>query len=909
MNVLLNSIINGPAHYSQSHHLSNDLTIVVVLGALVAEIVVAWLIVLLTFKAIQNFKPFISFVLRRFNVGREDSKNVFLELTFPATTTKSAYATEQLHILLRHHMASQSRLNHLAAYKRLHSLELYSTKDKGIRYIVVVPETEVEYIEHSLRSYLPGLKIKQVPDYLKLIKGSTAGVVELRLSNDYVLPLKDHKALEEHDFMAYLTGHMTKLNEDGLIGLQIVVTPVLNNTHHRVNRHVKRFESLIARGQSVGDELTIIRNANNFYLWLLWYPLYWFISTMMKVVTGLFDILVTMFSKDHNLPGFMRDNNKLPSDNPYANELSKSVKSKIDQPLFEVSIRVLVASKDKSVITNRLESILATFKPFTTTRQSITNSGDNASLLIKNKHLFDRYKTRVLSLHFPDQQTILSSSELSDLYHFPNTDLTRTEDLVKSRSTELPAPLSIKRSDTDLDVIVGVNKHGGDERPIGMTLEQRQKHTYIIGKTGMGKTTMLTNMIYQDMLNGKGLAVLDPHGDMFKELLGLVPKHRLKDVVVFDPSDRDYPLGLNIFDPGIAFISDDDKKEWIASSLIDVFKKLSDQKQWWGPKMEHNLRSAVLTALEQPNPSLYTIQRLLTEKSYQRTVAKDLKDPVLKQFWAKEFRLLGNMQLANEASPLTHRIGRFITTKMSRHILLQETSTLRIADIMNEGKILLVNLSKGDIGEDQSYFFGTLLSALIWMAAFQRTKIPEKDRRDFFLYIDEFQNFATPQFMDIISEGRKFHISLILSHQNIAQIADQNLLESVATNAHNLITLKVGPKDEAFMLPHMRPVVEKGDMINLAPYHFYMKTTYEESEDAFSGETVPLDVLGSSETKQKVINYSRNQYALTVQELEESMDKLFAGHAPKRQQRKNTTKKSVKSQNADNNSAGKLKEM
>jgi hypothetical protein len=270
-----------------------------------------------------------------------------------------------------------------------------------------------------------------------------------------------------------------------------------------------------------------------------------------------------------------------------------------------------------------------------------------------DKHL-PRFRERVLSPHVISHPTILSASELADLYHFPNTDLTKTEGLVKSRSRDLPTPLSLKGDNAKFDVVVGANEFGGEVQEIGISLEQRQKHTYIIGKTGTGKTTLLKSSIYQDMLNGKGLAVFDPHGDMFRELLQIVPEHRRKDVIVFDPSDREHPIGLNILDPGIEFEDEDDKHEWVTSTVLSVFAKLADENQW-GPRMEHILRNTTLTALQTPNPSLYTLQRLLTDKKYQKEVAKKLKDPALKQFWDKEFKMMGSMQMSNATAPLTHR--------------------------------------------------------------------------------------------------------------------------------------------------------------------------------------------------------------------------------------------------------------
>lgn len=306
-----------------------------------------------------------------------------------------------------------------------------------------------------------------------------------------------------------------------------------------------------------------------------------------------------------------------------------------------------------------------------------------------------------------------------------------------------------------------------------------------------------------------------------------------------------------------------------------VFKKLADE-QYWGPRMEHILRNATLTALQTPSPNLFTLQRLLTDKKYQKQVAATLKDPVLKQFWQKEFALMGTMQLSSVTAPLTQRLGSFISSKMSRHILLQEKSTISISQIMDEGKILLVNLSKGDLGEDQSFFFGTIFTSFIWMAAYQRTKTPEKQRRDFFLYVDEFQNFATSRFSEITSEGRKFHISLIASHQNIAQVKDQDILKVVAGNSNTIICLKASPDDEKFILPFMAPEVEKGDIVNLSPFSFFMKVSTDESEDAFSGKTVPVNIEGSERTKDAVIDYSRKQYTTPRSKVERYLENLFA---------------------------------
>lgn len=774
--------------------------------------------------------------------------------------------------------------HHLLRHRETYSLELAATRDGGIRYIMAVPPKEKDAIKRSLLSYMPGLKVNEVNDYLPrgTASESITGVTELKFSADFVLPLQDHKTLNEHDTIAYLAGHMTKLAARELVGFQLIVSPIMSSTHPHITRRLSAIRKLISTNQPLAPKLRP-RNPSlplfflPLFLRLIFTPLFW----ALKGVGSFAVNLPALLTDDHYHQNKAAQRAALPAAiaaDPYEVELAETIKAKTTQHLYEATIRILVSAQDAATVESRTAEMVASLRSFSSPHQSITTRR-NIPLLSSPTSRLGGYRSRALSADFIDQNMVLSSSELADLYHFPNSNFTKTEGLVKSRSRELPAPLSLKNG-TPFDVIAGASRYGGETLPIGLTLNQRQKHTYVIGKTGMGKTTMLTSMIYQDMDSGKGLAVLDPHGDMFHELLQMVPEHRRQDVVVFDPSDREFPIGLNLLDPGVDFASEDDRQEWITSTVLSVFAKLSDE-AFWGPRMEHILRYATLTALQLPNPTLYTLQKLLTNKSFQVETAKTISDPVLKQFWQKEIALLGDMQLATVTAPLTHRLGHFIATKMSRHILLQQKSTVRIADLMNEGKILLVNLSKGNLGEDQSTFFGLMLTSLIWMAAYQRTKIPERDRRDFFVYVDEFQNFATPRFAEITSEGRKFRVSLIASHQNIAQIEDANLLMIVAGNAATIICLKASPSDEDFILPFMQPEVSKGDIVNLAPYQFFMKTSGEASEDAFTGQTTPVNVPKEESVEQAVVAASRARYGVRREVVEKFVEALLSASSKK----------------------------
>jgi len=834
-----------------------------------AYIVSAWIVLAVIFKLIILIRQL-----------KESS--VFLEITPPKETEITAISTTQLFNLINDLLDNNSWIDKILLRQIIASFEIVSTKEKGIRFLIRMPDDLVNSFETNLRTYIPGIQIKKTSDYLVEtdIEKKEVKVLDFKLSKHFAFPIGEHKDLKKHDPLAYMVNNMGKLEEDELAVIQIVLKP-LNRIEQRLTRDkIQEIKLSIKRdrfvewlsGKGKIDLFSVLANILDSVAKIAVMPL----LVAAEFVTG----------NEGKLPE--RSKTKIAS-TPESKEIEGFVKTKLSQPLFETSIRALIVT-NKHQLKERQKGLISSFACYRhSTGQSITTKIN----LLGN--ISQRIRLWQFKYHLVSSSMILSTSEISALYHFPFRADSDTPDLMRVKSRELPAPLSLRQTDNNYDVIFGVNKYDNGNVPIGLTLEQRQKHMYIIGKTGMGKTTLLKNAIYQDMLNGKGLAVFDPHGDLLQELLEIIPENRKEDVIVFDPSDRQWPIGLNILAPGIKFTDKEDEQEWITSSVLGVFAKIT-AKEYWGPRMEHILRNTTLTALHTENPSLFTLQRLLTDKGYQKKVAANLKDPVLKQFWNKEFALLGTMQLSSVTAPLTQRLGNFITTKMSRHILLQEKSTVSVSQIMDEGKILLVNLSKGDLGEDMSFFFGTVLTSLIWMAAYQRTKIPEKERRDFFLYVDEFQNFATPRFSEITSEGRKYHVSLIASHQNIAQVEDQHILKVVAGNANTIICLKASPDDEKFILPFMEPEVEKGDIVNLPPYRFFMKLTNEKSENAFSGVTVPLDNEPSRIIKEEVLKHSRKHNATPRQEVEEYLDKLFTGRLdesskPKPEVKVKTTKK------------------
>ena len=819
------------------------------------------------------------YLLRKFgwHIMNRKQKLVFLELTFPSMTSKSAYATEQLFTLL-HNLAGQKKFHHkLLGHKKQYSLEIVATREEGIRYILAISATDAPIIHKSLLSYLPWLKMKEIKDYLpadlrgkKKSKDGKSGVIELKLASDFALPLQKHKTLEEHDPIAYLTGNMTKLNSDELIAFQAVVTPLSKYSHGSTLKHIGSIQQRIYANRSLVDKL--FPNHLEKLMAIPWTILKFVALAVQFTIKFIMSMVIAVWdTKGDSVPFFQKEPPVVviqETQNPYEQQLKTDVKEKIDQPMFETSLRLLVRSSDAKHYHLRTSGFLASFGSLGSSYQSLILKTRNLiSLLFP---VLSSFTARQVSLA---GNPILSASELTDIYHFPYTETTKTEDMVKTKSQPLPAPLSFKQASTKFDNVFAKNNYGGSETPIGQTLEERRRHTYILGATGSGKTTLLSSMIYQDILNGKGVAILDPHGQLIEKLMQVIPKERLKDVVWFAPDDHEYPIALNLFDlpknDSISLSLLQKQKSLVASSIISIFQKFYDAK-YFGPRMEYVLRNAILTALETESPTLLTILDILTKKSYRKEIVRDLENKILKDYWLNEFEKLGSMQRNNVISPITNKVGGILSSPINYNILTQPKSTINFDQIMNEGKILLCDLSKGKIGEDESSFFGSLIIAKIQLAALSRASISEEKRKDFYLYVDEFQNFATATFAELVSEARKYRLSAILAHQSISQIENRDIVKIILANVGTVICFKTAnPEDEQFILPIFSPEVLKHEIGNLPLYNFYMKVSVGQAQDTFLAQADNFTVKGSEKTAEIAINESRKRYATIVEEAKE----------------------------------------
>lgn len=400
-------------------------------------------------------------------------------------------------------------------------------------------------------------------------------------------------------------------------------------------------------------------------------------------------------------------------------------------------------------------------------------------------------------------------------------------------------------------------------RKFGIKLDDRRRHMYVVGKTGMGKTTLLENMVLNDIYSGHGVGLVDPHGDYAEKIINYVPPNRINDIVYFNPSDINYPIGFNILET-----IRPEQKHLVASGLMGVFKKI-----WpdvWSSRMEYILNNTILALLDFPGTTLLGINRLLADEEYRDRVVRNLKDPVVKSFWQTEFANYNDKYKQEAVAPIQNKIGQFLSASVIRNIVAQVTSRINIREIMDQRKILIMNLSKGRIGEDNSRLLGGMLITKIQLAAMERVDIPEVDRKDFFLYVDEFQNFATESFANILSEARKYRLGLIMAHQYMEQL-EEEVLAAVIGNVGTMVTFRVGSTDAEILAKEFIPTFVEEDLVNLPKFQIYLKLMIDGvASRPFSASTMPPigQVTNSAE---KVIRVSRERYAVPREKIEDKI--------------------------------------
>ncbi|MEK7112890.1 MAG: type IV secretion system DNA-binding domain-containing protein [Patescibacteria group bacterium] len=491
----------------------------------------------------------------------------------------------------------------------------------------------------------------------------------------------------------------------------------------------------------------------------------------------------------------------------------EAIEAKIGKPGFETSMRMVVISTTSEMARSHLSNISAAFEQFSGEHNTLKRRKIRSKGSFMEDFLY-RYqpKFHILGNH----PSILNSEELATLYHFPNKQVT-TPHIYWLYSKTAPAPSEIPSE----GLYLGMSAYRGVKRPVYISEDDRRRHMYIIGKTGTGKTELLKDLIMQDIRAGRGICFMDPHGDAINDILKLIPPERAEDVIYFNPGDTERPMGLNLLEA-----STEDQKHFVATAVINMMYKLFDPYKTGivGPRFEHAVRNAMLTAMSEPGNTFVEVMRILTDARFVEEILPKVSDPIVRRYWTDQIAQTADFHKSEVLDYIVSKFGRFVTNKMIRNLIGQSQSSFSFREVMDSGKILLINLAKGEIGEENSNFLGLVLVPRILMAAMSRQDVPEEARRDFYLYVDEFQNFATPDFAQILSEARKYRLNLCVANQFIGQV-EEEVKNAVFGNVGSIVCFRVGVTDASYLAHEFTPAFGEDDLLNIDRFHVYIKTT------------------------------------------------------------------------------------
>lgn len=683
------------------------------------------------------------------------------------------------------------------------SLEIAKVKNE-IGFYVSVPRDFETFIEKKIYSIFPDAQIEKAGDFNIFGQNEDVNCGYFKLKKPLFLPIKTYKYLET-DSLSIITNVLTKLEERE----EAVVQIILRNSS----------PSWRIRANSIIDE---VNNGKTLT------------SALME--TSGFNVFKSPEKKEPEKI-IKRDE-----------ELIKSLQEKINNESFDVNIRVVVSIKDKAKSNDVFSQIVNAFDQFSSEKlNSFSIVKINKSAL--RRFLYD-YSFRLFN---NKQNIILNSEELTSIFHFP-TPFLKTPNIKGLKSRTSPPPANIPRE----GILLGYNQYREEKKEIRIKKEDRRRHVYVIGQTGTGKSAFLSNLIEQDILSREGVGVLDPHGDLIEDILGKIPDERIEDVVIFDPASEKRSVGLNMLEYDHRF---PEQKTFIINELIGIFDKLYDLKQTGGPIFEQYTRNALMLLMDDPSEvyTLLEVPKVFTDDNFRKYLLSKCRNTLVKEFWIEQAEKAGGEAALKNMGPyITSKFDTFIQNDFLRPILGQVSSTFNFREILDQKKIFLVNLSKGRIGEKNSALLGLIITSKLALAAFSRVEIEESQRNDFYLYIDEFHNFATESISTILSEARKYRLCLTVSHQYIGQLIPQ-IRESVFGNVGTIISFRIGTEDAEFVKKEFEPVFSMTDLISVDNFNFYIRPIIEgQTTKPFNVKTYP-PTKGNKERSWDIKEY----YSLT----------------------------------------------
>ena len=703
-----------------------------------------------------------------------------------------------------------------------------------ISFYLAVPRGMKNVVEKQIHGFYPQASVEDVKDEYNIFnpEGVSLGSI-LTLEKSSILPIRTYQFLEA-DSLNEITNALSKLEERGEgAALQILITPVSTK---RSKRGLD-----IARFMQEGQEFKKAQQ-----------------MATKSPVERIVEFIQKGASQKSVEPKPFQERKPI---TPSGEEVIKAIESKANKINFRTNVRLVSSAATEFRAREILSHLESAFSQFTSS---------NLNSLVPKRLEGRKLKKLIYEFSFriPNSQNYitLSTEELSTIYHFPHGEL-ETPKVKYLKAKQAPAPANLPKE----GLIIGKNIFRGIESLIRIDRDDRRRHLYVIGQTGTGKSVLMQEMIRQDIESGEGVAFIDPHGDSAERILSLVPRERAEDVIYFNPSDVERPMGLNMleFDPSYP-----EQKTFIANEMVSIFKKLYEAlPEAFGPVFEQYMRNSILLVMDDPESgsTLVEVPKVLTDSEFRRVKLSKTKNPAVKDFWLKEAEKAGGeYALANMAPYITSKMNMFLANDIMRPIISQQKSAFNFRKIMDEGKILIVNLSKGRLGDINAHLLGLIIVGKLLMASLSRVDMPEDKRRDFYLYLDEFQNFTTESISTILAEARKYRLCLTIAHQFIGQL-EERIKNAVFGNVGSMAAFRVGPDDADFLVKQFEPVFDENDLINLDNFHAYLKLMARgETSKPFNINTFSPSA-GDSQVAESIKEYSRFKYGEAREDVEKEM--------------------------------------
>ncbi len=725
------------------------------------------------------------------------------------------------------------------------SFELVFQKGK-INFYVAVPAFMRRYLEEQLHAQFPRADVTEVEDYnIFLPTGSIVGA-RLSLHKHQMFPIKTYRQFDS-DPMDSVLNTLSKLKDDEGACIQYVMRPAHSKWHYAGATLARE----MTQGKKMKDAVKTATGGG---------------FDPLSMLTGFFKFFGDIWKASPEDPNKPKEHHQ---HSPMEQEIMKTIETKSSKAGLEIGISIIVSGTELERSKTVLDNIINVFSQY-----NIYEYGNGFNAITLTGRKIGSLATDIIHRNFPKTSYVLNTEEVAGIFHFP-LPVTETPNINWLGARSAPPPIELPTE----GIIIGKSTYRNVSREVRVYREDRMRHMYIIGQTGTGKSAGQAAFVIQDIERGDGVCVIDPHGSLIEDyLMPRIPKERLEDVIYFDPADVDRPFGLNMLEA-----KDEAEMDFVTQEMIAIFYKLVTDPAMIGPMFEHNMRNAMFTLMADKNDpgTIVDIPRIFTDEEFQKYKVTFVTDPLVKQFWEKEMAQQTENTRSEMLGYLISKVGRFVENKMMRNIIGQPISSFNVRDVMDKQKILLINLSKGKIGDINSNLLGLIIVSKILQAALSRTDMPEKDRKDFYLYIDEFQNYITDSIATILSEARKYRLGLTIAHQYIGQLSsgagvegkagDTKVRDAVFGNVGTIMAFRIGVDDGEFMQKQFAPIFSAHDMINLENFNAVLRPLIK----GFPAK--PFNIFASRyweigeahpENVEIIKEYSRLKYGRPVEEVD-----------------------------------------